>query len=95
VYNTHDEAVAVATLVRRQRWKKIVLVTSPIHSRRTELVFRKAVEDIGVEVLSRPCRETTYDFENLQNPPDRLQVFGEAIHEHTGIFVYRLRGWIV
>jgi N-acetylglucosamine-6-phosphate deacetylase len=32
--------------------------------------------------------------EYIKNPSDRLQAFGEAIHEHIGIFVYRRRGWI-
>jgi uncharacterized SAM-binding protein YcdF (DUF218 family) len=94
VHDTHDEAVAVANLAREEGWKTIILVTSPTHSLRSEMVFRQAGRDFGLNVVPRPCRETAYDLENLYWPKDRLQAFSSAIHELIGISIYRRRGWI-
>ena len=89
VTDTHDEAVLVSRLARERGWTKILLVTSPTHSQRASLTFRKA----GLEVISTPCRETRYDLENLIKWPDRLQAFSSAMHEIVGLRVYRSRGW--
>ena len=89
VRDTHDEAVLVSRLASEQGWRKILLVTSPTHSRRASLTFRKA----GLEVVSTPCRETRYDLENLLKWSDRLQAFSSAMHEIVGLRIYRSRGW--
>jgi uncharacterized SAM-binding protein YcdF (DUF218 family) len=90
VRNTHDEAVDVARLARERGWHTILLVTSPTHSRRASATFERA----GLAVISSPCAETRYDLENLRHPGDRVTAFGQVIHEHLGLWVYRRRGWI-
>lgn len=91
VTNTHDEAVQVAQLARNQGWSKILLVTSPTHSRRACLTFRKT----RLQVISTPCRESSYDFENLASgdPSARLRAFAEAMREIIGLRTYKSRGW--
>ena len=91
VSNTHDEAVLASRLARKHGWKKVLLVTSPTHSRRASLCFRKT----GLNVLSTPCRETAFDFENLNRSDawGRTQAFAEALREIVGLRVYRARGW--
>lgn len=93
VRNTHDEAVAVAALARDFAFAKLLVVTSPSHSRRAAA----ALEAERLEVVSVPSIETAYDFENLgpgAEGTDRIRAFGFLIHEYAGLWYYRLRGWI-
>jgi uncharacterized SAM-binding protein YcdF (DUF218 family) len=89
VANTHDEAVAVAELVRQRGWDRIILVTDPWHMRRAAATFEKA----GVKVICSPCQERMYDLQRLEDPTDRLQAFHDWLHEEVGYLWYRWRGW--
>ena len=88
--NTRGEAVAVASLARNQGFKLILLVTSPIHSRRASA----ALEKEGVTVVSSPSAETRFDLSTLDTWNDRLRAFGTVMHERLGLFVYARRGWV-
>jgi uncharacterized SAM-binding protein YcdF (DUF218 family) len=88
--NTHDEAVGTAALFAARGWKRLLLVTSPTHSRRASAVF----EAQKLEVVSVPCAETRYDLEKLEKPRERLDAFASALHERLGLWVYARRGWI-
>lgn len=90
VRDTHDEALAVARLAREKGWKRVLLVTSPLHSTRAALV----VEATGLGVVSTPCRETSFDLENLSLPGERIEAFNGALHELIGLRAYRARSWI-
>lgn len=89
-YNTHDEAVAVGSLFRKRDWHRLLLVTSPHHSRRAALTFEKQ----GIEVFSSPSVQTQFDFETLKDPDHRLRAFPYLMHERLGLWVYEWRGWI-
>jgi uncharacterized SAM-binding protein YcdF (DUF218 family) len=88
--NTREEAQAVATLARSRSFKLILLVTSPIHSRRASA----ALEKEGLTVVSSPSAETRFDLATLDTWNDRLTAFGTVMHERLGLFVYARRGWI-
>jgi uncharacterized SAM-binding protein YcdF (DUF218 family) len=88
--NTREEAVAIAELARQRRFNAILLVTSPIHSRRAGA----ALEREGVTVLSSPSPETRFDLETLDTWADRLAAFGSVMHERVGLWVYARRGWL-
>jgi uncharacterized SAM-binding protein YcdF (DUF218 family) len=88
--NTREEAKAVATLARGRSFKLILLVTSPIHSRRASA----ALEKEGVTVVSSPSAETRFDLATLDTWNDRLAAFGTVMHERLGLWVYARRGWI-
>jgi uncharacterized SAM-binding protein YcdF (DUF218 family) len=90
VENTRDEAVAVARLFRRRGWERVILVTSPTHSRRAAATF----EAQGLQVISQPSVETRFDLETLDRWDERAKAFGSLLHEQLGIAVYRWRGWI-
>ena len=90
VGSTRDEAVAVGQLCRQRGWKRLLVVTSPVHSRRASA----ALEREGVEVISSPSVETQYNLENLSLPGDRLQAFGGVLHERAGLWLYARRGWL-
>jgi uncharacterized SAM-binding protein YcdF (DUF218 family) len=90
VVNTHDEAVAVARLAAERGWKRVIVVTSPTHTRRACAAFERA----GLAVVCTPATETQYNAEALEGPDDRLRAFEALGHEWIGLLVYRLRGWI-
>jgi uncharacterized SAM-binding protein YcdF (DUF218 family) len=90
VGNTRDEAVMVAALCRERGFSRLIVVTSPTHSRRASATLERE----GVVVVSSPCMETRYDLERLERTDERLYAFGDLIHERVGLFVYARRGWI-
>lgn len=90
VRSTRDEAVAVAALAKRSGWKRIVLVTSPFHSRRACRTFERA----GLEVSCIPSESRDIAVRSLAYPSDRLAAFGMLIHEIAGTLLYRQRGWL-
>ncbi|SMB94787.1 YdcF family protein [Deinococcus hopiensis] len=67
VTTTRDEAARVRDLVRHNGWKRVLLVTSPSHSRRAARLFASQ----GVAVVSVPTFETRFDGA-LAYPNDRL-----------------------
>ena len=88
--NTRDEALAVADLARKRGFKLVLLVTSPIHSRRASA----SLENEGVTVVSSPSEETRFNLETLDSWNDRLAAFGTVMHERLGLWVYARRGWV-
>ena len=88
--NTHDEALAVARLVRRRGWRRVILVSDPVHLRRAGAVFAHA----GVRVCCSPGASTGYNVRGLETPGDRLTAFREWLREWLGCQIYRWRGWI-
>jgi len=89
VRRTRDEAVQVADLCRRQGWHRLLVVTSPSHSRRA----CAAVERAGMKVICSPSVETEFDVENLDRPVERLRSFRASLHEWLGLWLYERRGW--
>jgi uncharacterized SAM-binding protein YcdF (DUF218 family) len=93
--NTHDEAIAFRKLKENQGWKKVLLVTSALHMRRSEALFRKQ----GIDVVP-----VAADFEAYGVPPEsgfspfprehRFVLLSRYLHEKIGCWVYRWRGWI-
>ena len=67
VTTTRDEAARVRDLARERGWKRVLLVTSPSHSRRTARLFRS----YGLNVVSVPTFEPRFDGA-LTYPSDRL-----------------------
>lgn len=90
VDNTRDEAVAVAALCRKLGIRRLIVVTSPTHSRRASATL----EHEGIAVVSSPCLETRFDLERLDRADERLGAFGDLLHERVGLWVYARRGWI-
>ncbi len=90
ITNTRGEAVAVAALCRARGFERLLLVTSPMHTRRACAAFERE----GLSVVCVPAVETEFDLDRLEYPGDRVKAFGVAMHERLGLWVYRRRGWI-
>lgn len=88
--STRDEAVYVAKVARDRRWKRIILVTSPFHSRRACATFERA----GVQVSCVPADSRDIAVQSLSNPDDRIAAFAMLIYEVAGTIRYRQQGWL-
>ena len=92
-WNTRQEAVAVARLCQDRGFERLIVVTSPSHSRRAAA----ALEANGVKVISSPSTQTDFDYENLNElfaGDHHVRSFGIIMHELVGLLYYRAKGWI-
>ena len=89
VHATHDEAIRAAKLLLPAR-RNLVLVTSPMHTRRACSTFERA----GFIVTCRAAREHLRVTWHPEGPLDRLAAFRDYIYERFGMIEYRARGWL-
>ena len=90
VRSTREEALQVDALCRERGWRRLLVVTSPLHSRRA----CGALEHEGLDVTCSPSPETEYDVESLDRPVERLLAFRRALRETAALLVYDRRGWL-
>lgn len=90
VESTRDEAMLVAELAHKRKWKRIILVTSPYHSARAWAIFSK----LGLEVISRPSVEREFAPSDPRSMRERMEVFRWWMYEQVRWLLYRVRGWV-
>lgn len=88
--STRDEALGVAALARARGWRRMVVVTSPYHSRRACAAFEK----VGLIVACVPADSRDIAIRTLSSPEDRVDAFAMWIYELAGTLRYRLSGWM-
>jgi len=88
--STHDEAVRVASIARARHWRRIVLVTSPFHTRRACRTFEKA----GLTVSCVAAESRDIAVRRMVYARDRLSAFGMWLYETAGTLRYMQKGWI-
>lgn len=76
VTTTRDEAARVRDYARERGWQRILLVTSPSHSRRAAALFGS----YGLNVVSVPAQELQFDT-TLPLPADRLAALRVVLYE--------------
>ncbi|MCU0641634.1 MAG: YdcF family protein [Candidatus Margulisbacteria bacterium] len=75
--STLEDAIFSLPQVKESGARSVILVTSPYHSRRAAVVFRKVFAPAGIRVISYPCRRSEFN-------PDRWW----TRHEDTGFVVW-------
>lgn len=90
VHSTRDEALAFAALARTHRWQRVLVVTSPSHSRRA----CNAVERAGLSVQCHPAISRSYALSRLNHPESRRLAFADVLYETAATLLYQLRGWM-
>ena len=92
VHSTRDEAVRAWTQLSAQGIRRVVVVTSPIHTGRACRTFQRA----GFSVICRPAvsRDVPVTPGALHRSEDRLRAFGLWLYEQAAFTYYHLRGWI-
>jgi uncharacterized SAM-binding protein YcdF (DUF218 family) len=89
VHTTRDEAVAVAALARREGWRRVIVVTSPMHTRRACATFRH----LGLSITCAASPARTVAVRTLRNPAERWRALSPWAHEVLGWWWYGVRGW--
>ena len=54
--STADEARTLRDLALEQRWRRVIVVSSPYHLRRAGMVTRRALADTGVQIVRHASR---------------------------------------
>ncbi len=85
---TRTEAEAVAKEAKARGWKKVLIVTSPTHSRRTKATFSQLKLDVFVVAATEPRFDSS-----LRTPFDRLMALRAVTREIAGLLKYSLFGW--
>jgi uncharacterized SAM-binding protein YcdF (DUF218 family) len=93
--DTHDEAIHFKKLADQCGWKRVILITSALHMKRSLAVFRKQ----GVDPIPVACDFQVYGVQRSPGfspfPGQRPFVtLASYLHEKIGWWVYRWRGWI-
>lgn len=88
--NTRGEALLTLRLANERGWKRVAVVTSPLHSKRACATFEKVrVRVVCVPALSRDLAVGT-----LRGGGDRLRAFQLWLYETLADSEYRRRNWI-
>ncbi len=59
--STAAEAQTLRVIAQERRWRRVIVVSSPYHTRRAAFAFRRELRDTGVEVIMRPTRYETVE----------------------------------
>ncbi len=88
VYSTRDEAVRLTRMAFLQRWKRVAVVTSPMHTRRA----CATVEALGLAVtcVAAPWRPAGWP---ARTSSDRVLLMQRLVYEMLAWAQYRVTGW--
>lgn len=89
IRTTRDEAVQVAALARREGWQHLVVVTSPMHTRRACAAFRH----VGLSITCSASPSRGVAVHTLRNPGERWRALSPWLHEVVGWWWYGVKGW--
>jgi len=89
--STVMEAGLVRKLVREKNYRSLILVTSPTHSRRAFLAFKKAMAGDEVSILVIPSSYSKYDPEAWWKNPKQLR---EVLLEYQKLVYYFFKGYL-
>jgi uncharacterized SAM-binding protein YcdF (DUF218 family) len=90
VHTTRDEAVRTAALLLPTGARSIIVVTSPLHTRRACAVF----EAVGFRVYCQAARERDFVTIHPTANRDRLAALRAYGYEVMGVLKYRMKGWL-
>ena len=89
--STRDEAVRAAQTLLPRGWKRVAVVSSPMHTRRACAAF----EAVGFTVTCvAALARTPGGGDPGPWPADRLRVFGDWVYEGLAWMRYKSRGWV-
>ncbi|HET9635846.1 MAG TPA: YdcF family protein [Gemmatimonadaceae bacterium] len=90
VFTTRTEALQMKKIADARGWRRIAVVTSPLHSRRACATF----EAVGFQVICLPAEVRGSGLDSRSIPEDRFRGFRSWLYETFAADSYRRRGWI-
>jgi hypothetical protein len=90
VANSRDEALGFAALARTHGWRRVLVVTSPMHTHRA----CAAMEAAGLTIECHPATGRVYPVGTMAGSENRRDVFQDLLYETVATALYRWRGWI-
>ncbi len=83
--NTAEEAVLLRDVALAEGYERLIVVTSPHHTRRAWVAFRHAFKDTETEVIMRPSRFSDFQADNWWK---QRRYAGEVILEYVKLGWY-------
>lgn len=90
VFTTRTEALRMKGIADTHGWRRIAVVTSPMHTRRACATF----EAVGFQVVCVPAQLRGSGVDPRSIPEDRFRGFRSWLYETFATDSYRRRGWI-
>lgn len=96
--NTYENVKFVKNILDKEKWNKILLVSSPYHILRASLIMKKLIPQI--KVIYTPIPESHFYSHGYKSEGVRaykqinLQQIRALIHEYLGILYYLWKGYI-
>lgn len=88
VHSTYDESLAFADTARARGWRRVIVVTSPFHTRRACATLAR--RGLAVTCVAAPWRLASLP---PRTPGERLLVLRRALYEGAAWVQYRAGGW--
>jgi uncharacterized SAM-binding protein YcdF (DUF218 family) len=85
--STKGETELVKAWLASNRARRIIVVTSPFHTARARMVFRRALREDGVEVLTHPASHEPFDADNWWKDRNQLR---NGIFEWQKLLLYSM-----
>ncbi|MFL5632176.1 MAG: YdcF family protein [Gemmatimonadaceae bacterium] len=90
IFTTRTEALRMKAVAQQHGWTSLIVVTSPMHSKRACATF----EAVGFKVACTPAEVRQSGLYERANAEDRLRAFRSWLYETFATDSYRRRGWI-
>jgi uncharacterized SAM-binding protein YcdF (DUF218 family) len=89
--DTYGEIILASEVIAENRFKKVILITSPYHQRRAYLLARKQFRGLRIEILNYPASDPFWNLEDWWEKKEmRMLVF----REYKKIIGAWFLGWI-
>jgi uncharacterized SAM-binding protein YcdF (DUF218 family) len=93
--NTYENAVESAKLIKEGNKKKVLLITSATHMRRTLACFRKAGVDGDAFSVDARSGADIYTLDKIIKPDsEHISSWDVLLHEWIGMVMYKMAGYI-
>lgn len=91
VSGTLQEAAAVHAVIRKTGYRSLILITSPIHTRRVWLTFKKALKQDDTRILVMPTPYSGFDPENWWKQKKYAK---EVLLEYEKLLYYLFKSYL-
>lgn len=92
--NTHENATNTASLLKNQKKRSVIIVTSAFHIRRALACFKKQGIDADYFPADRYAGKRKFTFDHLFIPQiEAMEKWSILIHEISGYWIYKIVGY--